>query len=259
MRLWNPARGTHVKTYTGHGYDVRDVAVTADNARLASVGGDRAVIGWDVATGAVVRRWRGHDGPANAVAHGPADATVVTGGDDATVRVWDARSRSADAVATLRGARDSVTSVTLLNTSIVSASVDGAVRVHDVRVGRVTADAVGAPVVSVAVTRDGGAIAAACVDGRALLLDAASGAELASYRDHPPSDVKTDIAVSPDDGAIVLGGADGVVRWWDLVSERVLARTPAAPPGKPVTSLAVRPDGGALLAASVDGVRVFEL
>ena len=260
LRLWNPARAAHVKTYTGHGYDVRDVAVTADNGRLASVGGDRAVLAWDVATGAVLRRWRGHDGPANAVIHGPNDATVITGGDDACVRVWDARSRAPDAVATLRGARDAVTGVALLNAAtIASCSVDGGVRVHDVRAGRVTTDALPAPLVAVAPTHDAHAVATAGVDGAVRLLDAATGTELACYRDHPPSDVKTDVAVTPDDGAIVLGGADGVVRWWDLVSERVMARVPAAPPGKPVTSIAVRPDGGALLAASVDGlVRVFE-
>lgn len=33
MRLWNPHRGVPIKTYTGHGYDVRDVAVVSDNSK----------------------------------------------------------------------------------------------------------------------------------------------------------------------------------------------------------------------------------
>ena len=31
LRLWNPHRGVHIKTYVGHGYDVRDVCVSAAN------------------------------------------------------------------------------------------------------------------------------------------------------------------------------------------------------------------------------------
>lgn len=45
MRLWNPQSGTLVKTYVGHGYEVRDAAVTSDNARFASCGGDKQVGG----------------------------------------------------------------------------------------------------------------------------------------------------------------------------------------------------------------------
>lgn len=33
MRLWNPHRGVAIKTYAGHGYDVRDVAVVSDNSK----------------------------------------------------------------------------------------------------------------------------------------------------------------------------------------------------------------------------------
>jgi mitogen-activated protein kinase organizer 1 len=33
VRLWNPNRGIPIKVYTGHGYDVRDVAVVTDNSK----------------------------------------------------------------------------------------------------------------------------------------------------------------------------------------------------------------------------------
>ena len=33
VRLWNPHRGIAIKAYTGHGYDVRDAAVVADNSK----------------------------------------------------------------------------------------------------------------------------------------------------------------------------------------------------------------------------------
>ncbi|CAA3010326.1 WD repeat domain-containing 83 [Olea europaea subsp. europaea] len=61
IRLWNPHRGLHIKTYKSHGREVRDVHVTPDNSKLCSCGGDRQVFYWDVATGRVIRKFRGHD------------------------------------------------------------------------------------------------------------------------------------------------------------------------------------------------------
>ncbi len=42
---------------------------------------------------------------------GPGEATLVTGGYDQSVRVWDMRSRSFDAIQTIKSFADSVTSV----------------------------------------------------------------------------------------------------------------------------------------------------
>lgn len=47
------------------------------------------------------------------VCFGPAEGTLVTGGYDQAVRVWDMRSRSWDAIQTLKPFADSVTSVAI--------------------------------------------------------------------------------------------------------------------------------------------------
>ena len=60
VKLWNPHTGKVLKSYSGHGYEVLDVAAASDNGRLASCGADKTVILWDVATGKVIRRFRGH-------------------------------------------------------------------------------------------------------------------------------------------------------------------------------------------------------
>ena len=90
IRLWNPHRGIHIKTYKSHAREVRDVHVTPyslslslskpivnsipnyyfftlifffrDNSKLCSCGGDRQIFYWDVSTGRVIRKFRGHDG-----------------------------------------------------------------------------------------------------------------------------------------------------------------------------------------------------
>lgn len=45
VRLWNPHKGLLVKSYAGHGYDVRGVTVSQDNSKFASCGVDKQVSG----------------------------------------------------------------------------------------------------------------------------------------------------------------------------------------------------------------------
>lgn len=71
---------TPIQKYEAHGYSVLDIAVTADNARFASVGGDRQVFLWDVEQGTTTRRWTGHNSRVEAVQFaGDGDSVVVTG------------------------------------------------------------------------------------------------------------------------------------------------------------------------------------
>lgn len=71
---------TPIQRYEAHGYSVLDVAVAADNARFASVGGDRQVFLWDVEQGNTTRRWTGHTSRVEAVQFaGEGDSVVVTG------------------------------------------------------------------------------------------------------------------------------------------------------------------------------------
>lgn len=151
MRLYNPTKACSstsssglIQSYNAHGYEVLDLAVTPDNARFASVGGDKQVFLWDVSTARTVRRWAGHFGRVNAVTFGGDDATVVISGSfDATVRLWDAKSQSTKPIQVLEEATDSVTSVAANGWEIVSGSVDGNLRVYDLRMGLLSTDLIG--------------------------------------------------------------------------------------------------------------------
>lgn len=71
---------TPIQKYEAHGYSVLDIAVAADNARFASVGGDRQVFLWDVEQGITTKRWSGHNSRVEAVQFaGDGDSVVVTG------------------------------------------------------------------------------------------------------------------------------------------------------------------------------------
>lgn len=68
-----------MQNYEAHGYEVLDIAVADDNARFASVGGDKAVFLWDVATATTLRRLSGHSGKCNAVAFAAQGDVLVSG------------------------------------------------------------------------------------------------------------------------------------------------------------------------------------
>ena len=60
LRLCNPHKGTLLKTYMGHGYEVLDAVAAYENDKIASCGADKMVILWDVSTGKSIRKFRGH-------------------------------------------------------------------------------------------------------------------------------------------------------------------------------------------------------
>lgn len=87
IHLYNPSKASPtvlksglIQVYSAHGYEVLDLAVTDDNARFASVGGDKQVFYWDVATARTLRRWIGHLGRVNCVGFGgEGDSLVISG------------------------------------------------------------------------------------------------------------------------------------------------------------------------------------
>lgn len=224
VRLWNPHRGLQIKSYAGHGYEVRDVDVSSDNSKFASVGGDRQVFLWDVGTGNIIRKFRGHDAAINTVRYSPNNEVLVTGGYDQAVKVWDCRSKSIDPIQNMKPFRDSVTSIAVTaRAEIVAGSVDGSVRRFDIRMGRLFTDNVHHPVSCVAVSKDNHCVLAACMDSTIRLLDRADGELLAEYSGHKHSSIKMDAAFTPSNGYVVGSSEDGRLLFWELVSAGVLS------------------------------------
>jgi mitogen-activated protein kinase organizer 1 len=168
IKLWNPAKAVSsttqsnsitskskainvkisaglIQSYTGvHGYEVLSVSVSSDNARFVSSGGDKNVFLWDVATAQTLRRFSGHNGRVECVIFaGEGDGVIVSGSYDASVRIWDTRSQNGKPLMSLNEAKDSVTSLAIVDAEILAGSVDGRVRTYDLRMGGCYVDVVG--------------------------------------------------------------------------------------------------------------------
>lgn len=192
-----------IQKYEAHGYSILDIAVSSDNSRFASVGGDRQVFLWDVEQGGTVRRWTGHSSRVEAVQFaGEGDSVVVSGrclldsiyelnweltisqgSADTTINLWDTKSNSYKPIQSLSEASDTVSSlhVHMPTYSIASGSYDGRVRIYDLRMGRTTVDVIAHPVTSVRCSADGNALLVSSLDGKIRMLDRTDGKLLKAY------------------------------------------------------------------------------
>lgn len=251
VRLWNPFKGTLIKTYAGHGWEVLDIDVTNDNSRIASCGGDRLAFIWDVASGRVIRRLRGHTQRVNCLSFNEEPSVVVTGSYDKTVRIWDLKSNSSEPIQTLDEAKDSVSALVVTNYEIITASIDGKVRNYDIRMGQLKTDSMGCPVTCVTLSNDQNCILASCLNSRLRLIDKNEGDLLNEYIGHTNQNYKVESCLSTDDAYVLSGSEDGLLYIWDLVDAKVLHKTKAHT--RAVCALAYHPNQPYLLTSSVDG------
>ncbi|KAL1645776.1 Septin spn4 [Diplodia intermedia] len=228
IRLFNPGRsgGLLVQEYEAHGHEVLDMAVADDNARLASVGGDKQVFLWDVATAATLRRFSGHAGKCNAVAFAAEGDVLVSGSFDATLKLWDLKSQSHKPLMTLSEAKDSISSICVWGHEIFAGCVDGRLRTYDIRMGQVFVDVLGHPVTSVTSTRDADSILTSTLDSTIRLMDRSNGRLLQSYK--APEYVNTEYRIRSTlglkDTVAIAGSEDGSILAWDVVSGTVQHR-----------------------------------
>jgi mitogen-activated protein kinase organizer 1 len=83
-----------IKSYNGaHNYEVSDIAITTDNSRFVSVGGDKVGFLWDIPTGHVIRKFGSHHSRINCCALGGENSVMATGGYDCEVKIWDLKDK----------------------------------------------------------------------------------------------------------------------------------------------------------------------
>eukprot|EP00026_Physarum_polycephalum_P013882 Phypoly_transcript_14336.p1 GENE.Phypoly_transcript_14336~~Phypoly_transcript_14336.p1 ORF type:complete len:297 (+),score=30.69 Phypoly_transcript_14336:48-938(+) len=257
IKLWNPHKGLLIKSYPGHGYGVRDIAVGADNSKFASCGGDRQPFLWDVGTGRIIRKFRGHDKDVNCIVFNEENTVLITGSYDKTVKIWDCKSNSQDSIQVLDEAKDSVTSIALSGSEIITGSVDGKVRNYDIRTGTLRTDTISQPVTSVNITHDTNCILASCLDDCVRLIDKNSGELLAEYKGHVNNSYKIDSCLSNDDAHVFGGSEDNNIYVWDLVEGRLITKL-TGHIGK-LCSLSYHPKEPMLVSASSDAtVRLWQ-
>eukprot|EP01035_Chromulina_nebulosa_P027846 gene27846-36671_t len=197
-------RALFIKSYTGaHGYGVLDVAIASDKSKFCSAGVDKTCFLWDVASGKVIRRIQAHVHTINAVDLNEDCTVVMTASYDNTLKFWDLRSVNREPIQTLSDFRDSVTTV-------LAGSVDGSVRVYDMRMGRLQTDNLRDPVICVRVSEDKKSYLATCLHGNIRLVELSSGRLLNEYCGHSHKNFKLESSFESSDSRIVCVAGSSV-------------------------------------------------
>jgi WD40 repeat protein len=191
------------------------VAWRSDSAVFATASADRMVVLHETASARKIRTLEGHSRGVLAVAFLPGDAELITAGIDENLRLWNA-----DSGQVLRTFTNHTRPVHDLKVRpgdksaapplIVSVSDDRTVRLWQPTVGRLMrfVRLESAPL-AVAWTTDGGAILAACKDGRLRVVDPATVEVLENLA--VLDGIAYSLAVAPD-GSVLVGGQNGQLR-----------------------------------------------
>jgi len=218
--IWTPWKPVPDTILRGHEGPIVALAVSPDGATLASASWDRSVRLWPLAGGPPVML-EGHQQHVNGVAFAPDGTAVVSAGYDATVRIWPL-TRTASPIGA--GSPIAVELPAPLNAAttapdgeIAAAAADGHVYFLSPSGERLGAtEALPAPIVALAISRDGTRIAAAGVNGAVALIDRQSRSVL---RTLAGSGVPVwAVGFSPDGRTLLTGGGDRTIRRWNAES-----------------------------------------
>ncbi|CAG0894626.1 unnamed protein product [Darwinula stevensoni] len=256
IKLWNPHKGLHLKSYIGHGMEVLDARGSCDNSQVASGSADKTVSLWDVTSGNVMRKWRGHVGKVTCIAFNEESTVVLSGSIDGSIRAWDVKSHKKDSIQVMHEPKDSVTSLKVTQYEIFVASLDKRIRKYDLRNGELVTDYIGQPVMSLEQTRDGQCLLLGCTDSTIKLFDKDTGELLQEFTGHKNLEYRIESVISACDRLVLSGSEDGKIYIWDLV-EGSVKETLGMSGGHTIHSLSFHPMKQLFLSASQETVALW--
>jgi len=237
IAIWTPGASQPSMVLAGHKAPVVALSVSPDGTTLASASWDHTARLWPLGGGAP-RVIEGHAQNVNGVAFAPDGRALVTAGYDATLRISQLSGGGAPVITTLPTPLNTV--AVAPDGEIVTAGADGKVYVLSAA-GELTAEieAAQAPIIAVALSRDGSLIAAAGVRGSVAIIDRRAR-KLERTLVGPGLPVWS-AAFFPDGRTLLTGGSDRMIRRWDAVTGEPIGNVVMGGPEDPLAPFAGDP------------------
>jgi len=237
IAIWTPGEPQPAKVLEGHSAPVVALAISPDGTTLASASWDHTARLWPLA-GGMPRVIEGHAQNVNGVAFAPDGRALITAGYDATLRISPLAGGAAPTVTTLPTPLNTV--AVAPDGEIVTAGADGKVYVLSPTGELLGAiEAAQAPIISVALSRDGSLIAAAGVRGSVAIIDKAAR-KMERTLVGPGLPVWA-AAFFPDGRTLLTGGSDRMIRRWDAVTGEPIGNVVMGAPEDPLAAFAGDP------------------
>lgn len=211
IAIWQPSGGQPAAVLEGHTAPVAALAVSPDGKTLASASWDNTVRLWPLAGGAP-RVLEGHQQNVNGVAFAPDGRSVVSASYDLTLRIWPVSGSGAPRIVTLPTPLNAVAIAG--NGDIVTAGASGKVHVLSSEgLPQVEVEAAPVPIIALALSADGGLVAASSIRGAVAIIDR-SNAKLVRTLVGPGLPAWA-VAFLPDGETVLTGGTDRLIRRWN--------------------------------------------
>lgn len=225
IAVWTPGRTVPDSVLAGHGAPVAALAVSPDGETLASASWDHTIRLWNLA-GREPSVLGGHGQNVNGVAFFPDGKELVSAGYDATVRIWPVSQRASPIVAELPAPLNAVAMEP--DGEIAAAGADGRIYFLSPAGERLgTAEAATAPIVALAMSRNGMRLAAASINGAIAIVDPKTRSVLRTLG--TPGLPVWAVAFLPDGRTLLTGGGDRAIRRWKTESGEPLDPSETAP------------------------------
>lgn len=210
IAIWRAGNAAPERVIEGHTGPVAALAVSRDGGQIASASWDGTARITALAGNGAARVLEGHRGQVNGVAFLP-DGGVVTSGYDATLRFWPADA-GAPRIWTLPAVLNAVAAAP--DGEVAVAGADGRLRFASAERGVTGEVAIGeTPLIALALTRDGAAVAAGGIRGQVAIIERAGRNTRANLVG--PGLPVWSLAFSPDGRELLSGGQDRLVRRWN--------------------------------------------
>jgi mitogen-activated protein kinase organizer 1 len=133
----------------------------------------------------------------------------------------------------------------------LTASVDGTLRIYDVRQGCLTVDSLGSRIVAIELSRDQQTILVSTLDSKVLLIVKPTGEAMQTYTGHKCIRYAVRAHFAANDEAVIWGSEAGEVLMWELVEATVQHRLAFG--DGPILDVAVQKPFVAIAAGSANG------
>jgi WD40 repeat protein len=216
IRFWDMATGQELRRLKAQGgWEIPELAFSADGRRMVSGGRNCAVTLWDVATAERLHTFEGHQGAVICLAFSPDDRRLASGGyRDGTLLVWDVAT--AKRLLQCSGHVPSAVCVAYSPDGKMIATGEGSegtgdrecqIRLWDAATGRLDREFFGhlSSVQSLEYSPNGRTLASLGRDARVRLWDAACAKRLGQIRARP--DARNFVSFVPDGKSLLLADA----------------------------------------------------
>jgi WD40 repeat protein len=282
VKMWDPASGRVLRSFSGHSYPVRGLAFTPDGRMLAAGASDGRVIFWDLKSGRErMRLDRGSRFPVNgmAISHDGRFLAAAGGRGAGAVSVWDLKTAQPGTPVALAAASEPIAFAP--HQAVLAAVTAGSISLVDLDRDRAISTIPLGGVRSLALSPDSRLVAVGRDNETIIVRDVRTGRSVANYAGHRRqpdalggnyhnlmADVGLaerriqhtvwSVAFSPDGTRLASAGQDGAVWLWGLPGrdakappDRVLLARPSRPEWLPIIQVTLGLSAVALLASAL--------